>query len=58
VGSIESQFRFVLSANDSASGTSRFDVIPEIIPEPSTVVLLTAGLAGMLLVRWRMRRAQ
>jgi hypothetical protein len=56
VGSIESQFRFVLSANDSASGTSRFDVIPEIIPEPSTVVLLATGLAGMLLVRWRMRR--
>jgi hypothetical protein len=49
VFNIESQWNFTLSANDSASGTSRFDVIPE----PSSFVL--AAVAGIALV-WQIRR--
>jgi len=36
---IESEFKFVLSAGDQASGTSYF----EIVPEPATLLLLAAG---------------
>jgi hypothetical protein len=48
--SIESSFKFKLSAEDSASGTSRFDVI---VPEPVTALLLIGGLP--LMVRRRSR---
>jgi len=47
VSSIQSEYKFTLSANDSASGTSRFDVVPE----PATLALLGAGLGAMLLRR-------
>ena len=54
VSSIHSQFDFMLSANDSASGTSRFNVVAGFItPEPSTLVLALTGALGLL---WRFRR--
>jgi len=43
--SIESEFNFILSARDSASGTSTFVVIPE----PATIAILNLG--GLLLRR-------
>lgn len=49
VSSISSQFDFLLSANDSASGTSRFNVVPE----PSTLAL---GMIGALGLAWLVRR--
>jgi hypothetical protein len=57
--SIQSQFSFVLSAFDSASATSRFQVnIPGgNVPEPSTWVLAsTAAIGGFLLRRRRRSR--
>jgi hypothetical protein len=50
---IESEFHFTLTANDSASGTSRFDII---VPEPSSVVLAACGVAAVALCAWRKRR--
>jgi hypothetical protein len=47
--SIQSEFDFWLSANDQASGTSRFDVVPE----PATLVLLALGGMGILIGRRR-----
>jgi len=41
VSSIQSEYNFVLTAGDSASGTSRFDVVPE----PATLALLGFGAA-------------
>jgi hypothetical protein len=49
VSSIQSQFSFNLSANDSASGTSVFRVTPE----PSSSALALLGCVGLL---WRVRR--
>jgi hypothetical protein len=49
ITSIQSEFKFTLSANDSASGTSYFEVIP--IPEPATIAML--GLGSLLLLRKR-----
>lgn len=56
--SIQSQFSFVLSAFDSASATSRFQVnIPgPIIPEPSTWVLASLAAVGGLWMKGRRRR--
>jgi hypothetical protein len=54
VSSIQSQFAFLLSANDSASGTSRFNVAPgQIVPEPSSYVLAAMGLVGYFWFRRR-----
>jgi hypothetical protein len=50
VSNIETQYSFVLSAGDLASGTSRFNVV---VPEPSTFALAAIGVVGLL---WRMRR--
>jgi hypothetical protein len=51
VNSIQSEFKFTLSAGDSASGTSRF----EVVPEPSGLAALAVGLVsiGGLLTRKR-----
>jgi hypothetical protein len=49
VSSISSQFDFMLSANDSASGTSRFNVVPE----PSSLALALVGFVGLA---WQLRR--
>jgi hypothetical protein len=50
VTSINAEYSFLLTAADSASGTSRFNVI---VPEPSTIVLALAGLAALF---WHRRR--
>jgi hypothetical protein len=46
VSSIQSEFNFILSANEQASGTSRFEVA--MLPEPATLSLLALGAIGML----------
>ena len=51
VDSIEAQFKFKLTANDSASGTSTFDIIPE----PASLLLLGLGGLGILLRRRHLR---
>lgn len=48
VSSIQSEFNFTLSALDQASGTSRFEVIAGVIPEPATLSLLALGGLAML----------
>jgi hypothetical protein len=53
VFSIQPHYKFLLSPNDSVSLTSRFDVA-EPVPEPSTFVLLAAGL---LVRAWRWQKA-
>jgi hypothetical protein len=45
--SIQSEFKFTLTALEQASGTSRF----EVVPEPVTLSLL--GMCGLVLVRRR-----
>jgi hypothetical protein len=45
VSSIQSEFKFTLSALDQASGTSRFEVV---VPEPATISLLVLGGLAML----------
>jgi hypothetical protein len=50
LSSIQSEFNFTLSAQEQASGTSRF----EVTPEPATLSLLALG--GLALVRRRKAR--
>lgn len=52
VSSIQSEFKFTLTAGDSASGTSRFEVV---VPEPSGLAALAIGLVsvGGLIARKR-----
>jgi hypothetical protein len=49
VSSIESEFHFVLSANQEASGTSMFEVVPE------PVGLSFLALGGLALLRRKPR---
>jgi hypothetical protein len=49
VADMSSRFRFTLSPNDIASGTSVYEIIP--VPAPSAVTLL--GLGGILVARRR-----
>ena len=56
VTDISSRFDFNLSPFDQASGTSRFDVTGDIVPEPAALSLLGFG-AGTLLLNRRRRVA-
>lgn len=53
VSSIMSAYDFYLTGYDTASGTSRFNVAANNVPEPSTLVLALVGGTAML---WRFRR--
>jgi PEP-CTERM motif len=50
VSNIQVEFNFLLTANDLASGTGVFNVVPE----PSSIVLAVLGLVGLLC--WARRR--
>ena len=52
---ISAQFKFHLSPNDSASGTSNFVVVP--VPEPSAMLSLLTGVVGLVGFVRRRRRA-
>jgi hypothetical protein len=46
LSSIDASFKFILSAKDSAAGTSYFEVLP--VPEPATVALLGLGVLSLI----------
>jgi hypothetical protein len=54
VSSMGSGFHFSVSAGDSASGTSTFEVVP--VPEPSSLIALLAGAATLGGIRLRSRK--
>ena len=47
VSSMQSQFKFTLTENALASGSSYYEIIGDYVPEPATIALL--GLGGLLL---------
>jgi hypothetical protein len=55
VTSMTAQFSFTLSANDTASGTSSFTVVP--VPEPGSMLAMFTGIVGMAGFALRRRRA-
>ncbi len=52
---ISAEFKFHLSPNDAASGTSNFVVMP--VPEPGAIVSLFTGIVGLAGFAARRRRA-
>lgn len=50
VSSIQAKWQFTLTADGSASGTANY----EVVPEPSTIILL--GMGGLVLLRRRNRK--
>lgn len=50
------EYKFTLSRNDSASGTSQFVIIGTQVPEPSSILGCCAGLIGMIGFAVRRRR--
>jgi len=48
VTSIEASFEFSVTANDSAAGNGRFEVL---IPEPSSIALISLALVGVMVRR-------
>ena len=54
VNRMEAEYKFTLSANDQASGTSTYIMIDEVIPEPSSLLAMASGLLPIgLLIRRR-----
>lgn len=54
VSSMQAQFKFTLEGNSLASGSSYYEVIGELVPEPATIALLACG--SLLLSRRRRRQ--
>jgi PEP-CTERM motif len=50
------EHKFILSPGDSAAGTSFFTIEPNIVPEPSSIVLAVMGSVGLIFCVWRRRR--
>jgi PEP-CTERM motif len=46
----------IFTADDSLVFTAALQTPPPAVPEPSTIVLMTAGVLGMGLIYWRSRR--
>lgn len=53
VSSMQAQWGFILSAGGEASGTSHFEIMGDVVPEPASVLLLGLGAFALL----RKRRA-
>ena len=54
VYNMQSEFSFVLSGMDEASGTSDYQ-IQVAVPEPATMTLMGSGLLSMVAIWWRRR---
>lgn len=55
ITSMTAEFKFTLSANDLASGTGSFTIVP--VPEPGSMLAMFTGIVGMAGVLVRRRRA-
>jgi len=54
---MEANYYFTVTARDSASGTSNYQMVEQIIPEPSSLLVLASGLVPGLGLLIRRRRA-